>query len=271
MSPNHILPNACARIRPKPLGSSIIAFLSPYVPLVPSVPTEVSDAGRSVLNDASLFPSDEELSQRTLWTIFVVVAGWSVVGLAGALPIYLVNTTCLARSAPSAQYGGVYSTLQDLSLLRLLQHLDAERSGAEAGAFIKRTTTFSVGTARIRIIILSAFVVVLATLPALYKILKEYKHVAAYRTRWIETRCGGLEMGWLSAQRFTGFDGWGERRLKDFLMKNGLSARLNSDTGNDRRGARRSRRTESINEEKHLEVDVQSLFTITSVKLSSVR
>jgi hypothetical protein len=237
--------------------------LFPHVPLVPSVPTDVSDAGRSPSTDAELFPSDEQLSQRTLWLAFLIVAGWSILALGGALPLYLVDTTCLARTTQPAQYGGVYSTLQDISLLRLLQRLDAERSGSSGGALMKRAVSSSIGNARIRIIILSAFVAVLATLPALYKILRHYKRIALYRARWIETRCGGMEIGWLSARRAPGFSGWGEKRVKDFLVKNGLSANLDSHNG---QRSRRKQRTQPTDEEKHLEVDVQSLFTITLVQ-----
>ena len=57
----------CPSIRPKPLGSSWFAFLFPHVPLVPSLPSDVSDAGRSPEIDSELFPSDEQLNQRALW------------------------------------------------------------------------------------------------------------------------------------------------------------------------------------------------------------
>lgn len=112
-------------LRPKPLSSSIIAFLSPNVPLIPSVTNESSRFASTAARNAELFPSDEELSQRTLWTSIKVVSIWTVLGLAGMLPLYMVTTPCLASSAPSPEYGGMYSTLQDLSLLRVLQLLDS--------------------------------------------------------------------------------------------------------------------------------------------------
>jgi hypothetical protein len=235
------------------------------VPLVPGVPSDVSDAGRSNSNDALLFPSDEQISQRTLWIALLVIAGWSFLALAGALPLYLVSTTCLARAASRAQYGGVYSTVQDLSLLRLLQRLDDERSGQTPGALMKRAEgSPGLSNARIRIIVLSALVVVLATLPALYKILKEFRRIAEFRTRWIETRCEGIEIGWLSAERAPGFATWGEKRVKDYFVKNGLSTSLDNNSTSGTNGKnRRSHKTQpSEIDEKHSEVDVQSLFTI---------
>jgi hypothetical protein len=201
-----------------------------------------------------------------LWLAFLVIAGWSILGLAGALPLYLVNTTCLARSIPRAYYGGVYSTLQDLSLLRLLNRLDQERQGKSSGALLRRADEGSggIGNARVRIIVLTALVTVVAVLPALHKILKEYKRLAAYRSRWIETRCGGMELGWLSAKRAPGFAGWGEKQLKDYVVKTGLGNTLDSNSGSrNGNGSSRAQRSEPSDEEKRLEVEVTSLFTIT--------
>ena len=72
-------------------------------------------------------PVDGQFSQRVLWVCFLVVLGWSFLGLAGLLPLYLVNTPCLAQSIPQARFGGIYSVLQDLSLLRLL-HLHEDEN-----------------------------------------------------------------------------------------------------------------------------------------------
>ncbi|KAL1738749.1 hypothetical protein HDZ31DRAFT_16821, partial [Schizophyllum fasciatum] len=93
-------------------------------PLVPPVPTDVDDAGKSLKTDAELFPSDEQLSQRVLWISFLIVMGWSILALAGCLPLYLASLPCLADYS-QARYGGAYSTLQDLSLMRLLRMLDS--------------------------------------------------------------------------------------------------------------------------------------------------
>lgn len=260
-------------LRPRPLRSNLWAFLFPHVPLVPPVPTDVSDAGRSPADDAELFPSDEQLSQRTLWISFLIVLGWTILGLGGALPLYLVSTPCLAHLPPPAVFGGAYSTLQDLSLLRLLRLLDsgnvttANIHTLHARAFLDRNDVPA--NVHIRIIVLTAFVIVLALLPALWKILKEFNRVVAYRKRWIDIRCQGNELGWLSARDAPGFVGWGEKRLKDFVLKAGLSSSFETDSNNGSRtgqpGPSRRRNGEvplTLREETGLEVDIRSIFSI---------
>jgi len=92
--------------------------------------------------------------------------------------------------------------------------------------------------------------------------------MVAYRKRWVEVKCGGKELGWLSARDAPGFVGWGEKKLKDFILKSGLSSSLeNSANNNGRNGS--GRRTEdrplSNTEEENLEVDIRSLFSIACV------
>lgn len=251
-------------LRPPPLRSTIWAFLFPPVPLVPSVPSDVSDAGRSLAQDATLFPSDEQLSQRTLWISFLIALGWTILGLGGALPLYLVSTPCLADLGPQSSFGGVYSTLQDLSLLRLLRLLDNGSATNKTNAFRSRAIVNgkdAAPEARRRLIILTVLVLVVGLLPALWKILKEFNGMVAYRKRWIEVRCQGKDMGWLSARKAPGFVGWGEKKLKDFILKTGLSSSL------ERNGDKSRRRQPddaqlSHGEEANLEVDIQSLFSI---------
>ncbi|KAI8990545.1 hypothetical protein BD414DRAFT_413825 [Trametes punicea] len=252
-------------LRPKPLGHSFSAFLFPHVPLVPSIPWDVSDVGRSPAKDAVLFPSDEQLSQRVLWVCTIVAGGWTVLALAGFLPLYMVSTPCLADSAPRPHYTGVYSALQDLSLLRLLRLLDAgqvttvdldNRLSLSPRAVVNRTD------ARVRTIIATVLAIALGLLPALWLILREFNRLVAYRERWIEVRCQGLEMGWLSARRAPGFVGWGEKRLKDYLVKIGLSSSLDLNDRNAR--SRRRRRAQELNNEERgsYEIDIQSLFSV---------
>lgn len=258
-------------LRPKPLGSSFWAFLFPHVPLVPSVPSDVSDAGRSRAEDAELFPSDEQLNQRALWVSFLIVLGWTFLGLAGALPLYLVSTPCLAKLPDPAVHGGVYSTLQDLSVLRLLRLLDSGNvtttslSSVHSRAFVNGKDASP--NVRIRLIILTVLVLVLALLPALWKIIREFNGLVAYRKRWVEVRCEGKELGWLSARDAPGFVGWGEKRLKDFVLKSGLSSSLESGT-DGRNGSRRRAEDRPLShaEEENLEVDIRSLFSIADTQ-----
>ena len=69
-------------------------------------------------------------------------------------------------------------------------------------------------------------------------------------------------MGWLSARRAPGFVGWGEKRLKDYLVKIGLSSSLDISDRSAR--SRRRRRAQELNNEERgdFEIDVQSLFSI---------
>ncbi|OCH87483.1 hypothetical protein OBBRIDRAFT_736098 [Obba rivulosa] len=253
-------------LRPKPLSRSLFAVLSPLVPLVPSVPSDVSDAGKSVSKDAQLFPSDEQLVQRTLWVCVLMASGWTILGLAGILPLYLVNTPCLAHGVPSSRFTGAYSVLQDLSLLRLLQVLDNQTGTITSlGGLLKRSINdLDVSSnVRIRIIILVVLTAVLGVLPMLYMTLREFNKMVVYRECWIDVHCEGQEMGWLSVRQAPGFVGWGEKRLKDFLVKIGLSSSLETSDNRNARSRRRRRAQNWSNQEKGmLEIDIQSLFSI---------
>ena len=265
-------------LRPRPLSSSFFAFLFPKVPLVPPVPSDVSNAGRSAAQDSRLFPSDEELSQRALWIALIIALGWSFLALAGALPLYLINTPCNASYPPSSIYSGGYSTLTDLSLLRLLRLIQSGNitssniSTNERRALISNSDPYH---SRIRVIVLTAMVILLGVLPALIKIIREFNRVVAYRRRWLEVKCEGKDLGWLSARKATGFAGWGEKQFKDYLVKIGLSSSLgeaakrNGGGARPRNGEKRIRRREEerqpLNrpeETNNAEVDVQSLFSI---------
>ncbi|THH08733.1 hypothetical protein EW145_g2508 [Phellinidium pouzarii] len=226
------------------------------------------------------FPSDGQLSQRVLWISFLIVLGWSLIGLGGALPLYLVNTPCLAQSA-RVSFVGYYSTIQDLSLLRLLQLLEQEdftTPNRISRAVVNGNDISS--TIRIRLIVLTVLVLVLGMLPALYKLMKEYTRLLSYRRHWLEIRCGGMEMGWLSARNAPGLVGWGEKRIKDFIIKSGLSASLDRNggigtsgnmagIGSGYRARYQSQRNRSQDEQglsddekASLQIDIASIFSI---------
>ncbi len=262
--------------RPKPLGRSFWAFLFPHVPLVPSLPSDVSDAGRSPAKDADLFPSDEQLSQRVLWICTLIVAAWTILALGGFLPLYMVSTPCIADSTSPARFTGVYSVLQDLSLLRLLHLLDAGQVTTTDLRVLLSAREIVNGTdaaphARIRIIIATALAIVVGLLPVLWKILKEFNRTVAYQERWATVYCQGIEMGWPPARHAPGFAVFGERRLKDYLVKIGLSSSLDNTNDRNARSRRRRRARELNNEEKgQLEIDVQSLFSVRCVRVFRV-
>jgi hypothetical protein len=224
--------------------------------------------------DSELFPSDEQLNQRALWIALLIVLGWSIVGLAGALPLYLVSTPCLA-DLPSTQstYGGSLSALQDLSLARLLKLIDTSDVSVQNLVISLRRRDDGDNSdpqnARVRIIVLTVLTLVVALLPALWKIVKEFNRLVDYRQRWIDIRCRGREMGWLSARDAPGFVGWGEKQLKDFIVKSGLSSSLEKN-GNGRNGNGNGKRRRPTSDEYSFDekepsaaqVDIQSLFSI---------
>ena len=242
------------------------------------MPEDVSDAGRSAARDAELFPSDEQLSQRVLWTCLLIALGWSVLGLGGLLPLYMVNTPCLASTLPPAPETGAYSALQDLSLLRLLRLTDPNPTSSSTSAALSQLALRDLipgeddSQVRTRLIILTALAIVLGVLPAFVLIIREFNKIVTYRERWLELRCGGLEMGWLSASSAPGLVGWGERRIKDFIVKVGLSASLDppenihgngNGNGNHISSRRRKRELERIEQRRaELEIDVRSVFSI---------
>ncbi|KZT02505.1 uncharacterized protein LAESUDRAFT_661940 [Laetiporus sulphureus 93-53] len=244
-------------LRPAHLSHSFWAFLLPGVPIKPSLSIDRLGSGESAAKDAHTYPSDEELSQRTLWITILIVSGWTILGVGGLLPLYMAALPCLAHSTPPFEYHGQYSTLQDLSLLRLLQSLP---TGTDFSDHF-----LTAPYVRVRLIILVIIAVLLALAPALWLILREYNKLVDYRERWVSVRCHGVEMGWLGAGQAPGVVGWGEKRLKEFIIKNGLSSSMEVDEGTNGHPRRqRKRRAADANgaEKATGEVDIQNLFSI---------
>ncbi|KAG8742653.1 hypothetical protein FRC10_001136 [Ceratobasidium sp. 414] len=185
------------------------------MPLVPSLASEAP------------FPSDGELAQRTLWVALLLVIGWTIVGLVGALPLYLVGTPCLADSYPHAVFGGRVSTLQDLSLLRLLKMYDEGQVSTGTGLTRRAIVDGSDRTsaARTRLIILTILLIVFFALPALFKLLHEWTKVLACRRQWLDS-LNSVDIVWLPRDRAPGFEGWGEGRVKDLFVRCGLTSKL---------------------------------------------
>lgn len=252
--------------------------------MVPPLSSDVSDAGRSIAQDAKLFPSDEELSQRVLFLALKIAFGWSILALGGALPLYLVDTPCNADFPTPAVFGqGGYSTLSDLSLIRLLRLFDSGQvvsknligSALLPNDPLNARTTNDPSNARIRVIVLTILTILLGLLPALIQIINEFNAIVAYRSRWLQVRCQKKDLGWLSARKAPGFATWGEKQFKDYLVKIGLSSTLNDaakrhgnrNRARPRNGEKRTRRKGeeqplNLNDDIDAEIDIQSLFSI---------
>ena len=168
--------------------------------------------------------------------MFLLVLGWTIVGLVGALPLYLVDTPCLSNSYPHATYGGRVSTLQDLSLLRLLKMYDegqvSTATGLERRAIVDGTDRTP--AARTRLVILTVLLLVLFALPALFKLLHEWTKVLACRRNWLES-LNSVDIVWLPKDRAPGFEGWGEGRVKDLFVRCGLTSKLGGEGTRPRR------------------------------------
>ena len=252
-------------LRPPPLSNRLFAFLHPPVPLVPPYPPDDAVQTARDARDArtantqpdhdpcTAFPSDEQLAQRSLWLVFLIVLGWAFLALLVALPIYMVNTPCVSSSTQPT-YGGRYGTLADLTILRLLKMLDKgtlETPDQHALALSKRARSLVhdvrrlhrrlidergqdlSGDAERRLITLCVIIVVIALLPALWHLWLEFSRLANYYDLWDKGRCEGVEMAylscgtsnrWLSGNRggAWGWRGWGEGQVKAFFRKAGL-------------------------------------------------
>ena len=80
--------------------------------------------------------------------------------------------------------------------------------------------------AHMRVIIVTILLIVVGLFPALVKILCEYSMLVVFQRKWTDIHLQGKEMGWISACDAPGFIGWGEKCLKDFILKIGLSSSL---------------------------------------------
>ena len=234
--------------------------------MIPGMPTDTSDFGTSPATDARLFPSDEELSQRTLWIAFLIALGWTVLGLGTALPLYLVNTPCVANTTPVFKAGSAYSTMSDLSLLRLLKMLD--NNSITTTTHAKRATvdgTDVSSTAKRRLIALAVLLILLGMVPILWKLWKEFNKAIAHRKRWLMVRCHEIELGWLGVSRAPGFVGWGEGRIKGFLRENGMSRGLDrskTPRGPNRDASDAAGEGVAADEDGQAAIDVQGFYTV---------
>ncbi|KAG8822531.1 hypothetical protein FRC17_009553 [Serendipita sp. 399] len=237
-------------LRPPALSNGFFAFLHPPVPLVPGLPSnsDIDEArearinpqpGQATPDPCQLLTSDDQLAQRTLWIVFLICLVWSLVALVIGLPLYMVETPCLPRSGPDIQYGGRYGTLQDLSVLRLLRMMDdgtLNPTSSKVGELWRRLVNNGrdlAPNAYGRLIGLCVIVIVLAILPALWKLWNEFRKLSNYNKAWNELRCEGFEMGYLSCGTGNsiflgnrggawGWRGWGEGKVKAFFRQAGL-------------------------------------------------
>lgn len=85
------------RDRPYPVQASLLSFLFPPIPLIPS------------LRNPST--SDDHLAIRSIFTALSIVGLWTLLGASVALPLYLVGTQCLRNNSPRSSFGGALGSL----------------------------------------------------------------------------------------------------------------------------------------------------------------
>lgn len=240
------------RDRSKPLSKSLWAFLPPHLPIQEDVFRFSNDVDSKL--DSTRLPSDEQLAHRTLLKTFIIVCFSTIVGLAGGLPLYLVQTPCIAHVLRNNPFGGRFSTMQDLSLFRLL---DLQDNNLPTRPKIQ-----------IRLIILAVMVVAVVAIPSILKFLHEFNRIVVYHRQWLGIRCGGMEMAWLSLGDARGFAGWSENTLKDYLVKVGLSQGFKVNDGNQSNVMTSDFVQESLVGRKdhvQFEIDIQNLFSVVYV------
>lgn len=207
--------------------------------------------------------SDGELVLRTAGILVAVGAFCALVGLAIALPLCTAGVPSLAsydtsplmlhaRAATASSHGS-YSTLADLSLLRLLHAYDA-------------SAPISGPSAHTRLLILLLVSVFLPPLVLLPLLRAEIKKAERHRTAFRESTAGGggWEMAFLPVEssvwrtktrrgaepeRQSGLAGLGEARLREVLELCGLGPQQGVREKRTE-GGRRSRRPSRLNEEE---------------------
>lgn len=156
----------------------------------------------------------------------------SLVALAVPLPLFLVDTPCLAQTSPSNYLGGRLGSLTDLSLLRLLNSLDPAPESPTRDASIqlllyhryKRALPQTIGpalsSARVRLIVLLALIGLLSVVGGLWIIARAYASTAKKREGFEQQTCGGLDMVLVEADTAPGWKGMSEERLRKLLVDN---------------------------------------------------
>jgi len=149
--------------------------------------------------------SETGLTLFPILTILKLASLLSMVALATCLPLFLVNTPCLADTSPRSVYGGRLGSLNDLSILRLLDSLDPAPDSPSmfpkqqdlASRALPGTIRPVITSARTRLIILVVITIVGMVLPALWIILRALNVMLKVRERWLNDVCDGEEIWWL--------------------------------------------------------------------------
>lgn len=196
---------------------SLIGFILPFLHLP------------SMSSPASL--SEGHLGLHSMLAALKLAAVPSLVALAAALPLYLVNTPCLDATSPSNTLGGRTGSLTDMSLLRLLNSLDpspgsqSTSSQLHLQAYIRAlpsTIAPAIGSARVRLIVLLVIITVLGCGGGLFVLFRAYTAFARYHKRFELEICGGMDMVIIPLQRAKAWSGLSEEGIRRWIGERGL-------------------------------------------------
>ncbi|KAF9519867.1 hypothetical protein BS47DRAFT_1357887 [Hydnum rufescens UP504] len=176
--------------------------------------------------------------------VFSVVVGAFIWVTFAILRPRIPQIASLRHTLPNAQYGGQYSALHDLSVIRLLRLLHRGSVTPDEGVLQRRLLVDGVDEshkARLRLLVLSIMVIVLV-MAALLMLYREFNKLLSYRRLWLRVRCDDMEIGWLSLDQTPGLTGLGEEAVKDVFAGNGL---VSARRGRNSVGSNESRRRRS--------------------------
>lgn len=195
-----------------------------------------------------------------------------MLGLGVALPLMIANVPCLSRTSPANERGGRLGSLNDLSLLRLLNALDPSPDSESGGAVIANVALSSpnvtlkraflstiapaVSSARIRLILLLMIIGLISFLSAFLVIFRTYTAFAAYRNKFDNDICGGQQMVYVDGRG--AFEGKSEEAVRKIFRKFGFMKRVGVHAE-----AQEKERTEAR------AVEVVEVFALASVLLLS--
>ncbi|WVQ97737.1 hypothetical protein IAU59_004851 [Kwoniella sp. CBS 9459] len=180
---------------------SIATFLLPFLHIPSSTPP---------------YSSQNLSSLTTLLAGLKLAALMSILTLGVVLPVLVAKVPCLGQTAPSNSLGGRLGTLNDLSLLRLLDALDpSPDSPATTNSLLRlfqgdkrslsSTITPAIDSARIRLIVILVLLAVLAVGGGLFVVTRTYASLYYAKKEFEEKTCEGMDMVFISSRNA---DGW---------------------------------------------------------------
>lgn len=150
--------------------------------------------------------SESTLLSVALLAVFKVIAWSSIAIVALALPLFIVIQPCIERTSPKSIYGGRLGTLNDLSILRLLNALDPDpayfipklgQAPGQQQRDLSSTIRPATNTAHTRLIVLVALCAGIIFLPSILFLARCLRTLIGFRTHWHKEICEGEEMAFL--------------------------------------------------------------------------